>query len=149
MRLTRGMRLTTVALACFWILFCDGSAGDHILTNIRMTFPRNASNNCGVDVFLNFVLRWHCLFVWSLVCLCVLFFLHLLLFYFLCFLSIDVPKSWRIFWQRSAKENIIMFYVELKNQFFWMPLKRNTFIMSLPKVKWSPILLRCRFCVCL
>ena len=27
-----------------------------------------------------------------------------------------------------------MFYVEFTNQFFWMPLKPNTFRMSVPKV---------------
>ena len=45
------MRLTTVALTFFWVLSCDGSAGGHVLTTIRMAFPRNASNNRGVDVF--------------------------------------------------------------------------------------------------
>ena len=43
------MRLTTVALTFFSVLFYDDSAGGYILTNIRITFPRNASNDCGVE----------------------------------------------------------------------------------------------------
>ena len=60
------MRITAVALKFFWVLFCDGCGGGHILTKIQMTFPwnafnmRNAFNNYGVDVFLSFVLRWFC-----------------------------------------------------------------------------------------
>ena len=36
--------------------------------------------------------------------------------------------------QNRVKVTIIVFYVEFKNQFFWMLLKPNTFRMSLPKV---------------
>ena len=53
------MNLTIAAFVFFSNLFCDGYGGGHISTNIRMTFPRNAFNICGVDVFFNFVLRWH------------------------------------------------------------------------------------------
>ena len=42
---------TAVAFTFFEVLFCDGSAGGHILTTIRMTFPRNACSNYGVDFF--------------------------------------------------------------------------------------------------
>jgi len=105
MRLTRGMRLTTAALTCFRVLFCDGFAGDHTLTHIRMTFPRNAFNDCGVDGFLSFVLRWLCLFVWSLVCLCVLFFFLCYFFSFFVFwwsMFQYMSNSWRIFYQKSS-----------------------------------------------
>ena len=117
--------------------------------HITLCGPTLKRKQCG---FLCLVV---CLFVWSLVCLCVVFlFFPLRLFEFLCFLMIDDTHALAIhisrgtctrgdIWianefnkhhQNQVKVRIIVVYVEFENQFFWMVLKPNTFRMSLPKV---------------
>ena len=48
--------------------------------------------------------------------------------------DIWIPNEFNENHQNRVKVTIIVFYVQFKNQFFWMLLKPNTFKMSLPKV---------------
>ena len=138
------MRLTPVALTFFWVLFCVGFADGHILTTIRMTFPRSASNSCGVDVFLSFVLRWLCwwshinnysdvfsLFVRLFICLVACLFVCLILFSFVSFLVSLLFDD-----RCSSKCQNIDEYFDKSRQFYQclcVLLKPTTFGVSFPE----------------